>query len=130
VGSVADKFFSDLHRQYLKPRGYRKVRHNFSRAMDGYVEHFGFQGSAYNDAAGAWRFYINVGVEFPELPRGNVRIADVVPGAPSDFDLPASGHDALADRIAELVLRASESIAAQSPEIRRAFRQQRYWVGF
>jgi hypothetical protein len=54
VGSTADEFFSDLHRQYLKPRGYRKVRHNLSRAMEGYVEHSGFQGSAYNDAAGAW----------------------------------------------------------------------------
>ncbi len=131
VRAAVEQFFSDLHRQYLKPAGYRKVRHNFSRAMDGYTEHFGFQGSAWNDAAGAWRFYINVGVDFPDSSnRLPVRIEHVVPGAPQHFDLPEPDHDAFARTIAELLASASEQIAAQLPEIRQAFSQQRYWVGF
>jgi len=130
VPAAAEQFLSDLHRLYLKPRGYRKVRHSFSRAMDGYAEQFEFQGSSFNDASRPWRFYINVRVEFPDVPhRPPVRIESVVSGAPKEFDLPAPHADTFVSEIAGLLASASDQVASQLPEIRQAFIEQRYWVG-
>jgi len=130
VPAAAEQFLSNLHRLYLKPRGYRKVRHNFSRAMDGYVEHFEFQGSSFNDASRPWRFYVNVRVDFPDVsPRPPVRIESVVPAAPKEFDLPAPQTDAFVSEIAGLLASASDQVASELPEIRQAFIEQRYWVG-
>jgi len=130
VRAAAEQFLSDLHRQYLKPAGYHKVRHNFSRVGEGYVEHFGFQGSAFNDSSSSWRFYINVGVEFPDLPRARVRISDVLPDAPHEYDLPEPDHSAFARLIAGLLTSASDRIAEQRSEIHAAFSRKRYWVGY
>jgi hypothetical protein len=131
VRAATEQFFSDLHRDYLKPRGYRKVRHNFSRDMDGYGERFEFQGSSYNDSDGPWRFYINVGVDFPDIPpRGPVRIETVVAGAPKHFDLVSPDASDLMRSVADLVESASAQVGAQLPEIRDAFVEKRYWVGF
>ena len=129
--SGVEEFFSDFHRGFMKSRGYRKVRHRFSRAMDGYVEAFEFQGSAFNESSGSWRFYINVGVVFPDLgKRPGVRIEHVVEGAPPHFDLPDPVPAACGEEIAALLAAASESVASQLPQIHQAFRQKRYWVGF
>lgn len=64
-----DQFFSKLHSAHLKPRGFRKVRHTFSRELDGFGEHYQFQGSDWNDEASDWRFYINCGISFAGVPR-------------------------------------------------------------
>jgi hypothetical protein len=64
-----DRFFSLLHAEHLKPRGYRKVRHTFSRQFAGYGGHYQLQGSEWNDEAGDWRFYINCGISFDGIPR-------------------------------------------------------------
>jgi hypothetical protein len=131
VRAAAEQYLSDLHHQYLKPAGYRKASHDVSRARDGYVEHFGFQGSAFNDSSDSWRFYINGAVDFPDIAkRPPVRISDVLPDAPRQYDLPEPDHRAFAREIAGLLGRASEHIAAQRPEIRVAFGEKRYWVGF
>ncbi len=65
-----EDFFSEFHRHHLKPLGFKKVRHTFSRDLGDYVERFNFQGSAWNssDEKDPWLFYINVGVEFRDLP--------------------------------------------------------------
>src|SRR5438046_2062639 len=96
------QFFSRLHREHLKARGYKKVRYTFSRDMGGYTERIQFQGISWNDANSPWRFYITFGVEFPDLPSRSpcrdfpathcwARIERVVPGAPNQYDLPETG---------------------------------------
>jgi hypothetical protein len=64
-----DQFFSLLHSAHLKPRGFKKVRHTFSKEFDSYGEHYQIQGSAWNDEASDWRFYINCGISFAGVPR-------------------------------------------------------------
>ena len=60
-------FLSEFHKTQLKPAGFKKIRHTFSRDMGLYWERFNFQGSDSNGING-WRFYLNVGVEFKEIP--------------------------------------------------------------
>ena len=57
---------SELHRESLKPAGFRKVGSTFSRDREGFVERFNFQGSSWSSAAETL-FYLNVGVEFAEF---------------------------------------------------------------
>jgi hypothetical protein len=61
-------FFSELHRNHLKQLGFKKVRHTFSRDAGDYGERINFQGSAWNFSNEPWDFYINVGMEFKDLP--------------------------------------------------------------
>jgi len=131
VRASVESFFSDIHRNYLKPRGYHKKHHAFIRELDGYTEAFAFQGSAWNDSVGPWRFYINVTVAFPDIPnRPAVRIEHVVAGTPQHFDLPEPAPPSFAGELAVLLGQASDSIASQLPQIREAFLEKRYWVGF
>jgi hypothetical protein len=60
-------FLSEFHRSQLKPLGFKKERRTFWRDMGAYRECFNFQGDEFNGVAG-WRFYLNVGVEFGDLP--------------------------------------------------------------
>jgi hypothetical protein len=126
-----DEFFSDFHRRFMRPRGYRKGRHRFSRAMDGYSEVFDFQGSRYNESSGPWRFFINVKVVFPDIEdRLYVRIENIVAGAAQQYDLPDPVPVEFGEEMAALLASASDSIAAQLPQIHDAYRRKRYWVGF
>jgi hypothetical protein len=53
----------------MKPRGFNKKRHTFSRKRDSYVEYFQVQGSSWNTTGrDEWAFYLNAGVRFLELP--------------------------------------------------------------
>jgi hypothetical protein len=64
-----DQFLSTLHSAHLRPRGFKKSSHTFSRESAGYGEHYQIQGSSWNDEAGDWRFYINCGISFAGIPR-------------------------------------------------------------
>lgn len=128
------QFFSRLHRDYLKPRGYKKVRHNFSREADGYTERVQFQGSAWNDSSRPWTFYINFGIEFASLaPRTPcrdfpsthcwTRIEYLVADAPDRYDIPDADTTGFAAEIAGYVARASEQVRVQISQIRRVYEQ-------
>ena len=95
-----EDFFSEFHRQHLKSLDFKKVRHTFSRDKGVYIERFNFQGSDWNTSndGDPWLLYINVGVEFKDLPARTPcadftrthwwqRIEDVAPDAPNSYDL-------------------------------------------
>ena len=63
------EYFATLHSAVFKPRGYSKLRRTFEKEYEGYAVAFQFQGSDWNDASRAWRFYLNTGIRFPDLPR-------------------------------------------------------------
>lgn len=65
----AKQFISRLHRDSLRPLGFRKQRHTFSRERESHTERVQIQGSSWNDPDGLrWTFYLNAGLYFPELP--------------------------------------------------------------
>jgi hypothetical protein len=66
---LGDEFTSLLHREYLKPIGFRKVRRTFSREHEKHIERYQLQGSAWNTDGMPWTFYLNCGITFIGLPR-------------------------------------------------------------
>ncbi|MFM9960568.1 MAG: DUF4304 domain-containing protein [Planctomycetaceae bacterium] len=129
-------FFSSLHREYLKPRGYQKVRFTFWRDMDGYIERIQFQGSSWNASTGSWRFYINFGVSFPDIPPGvpnrgfpgthcQARIEHLTTNSPSEFDLPENCDAEFAQKIIEYVAVASSRVAEQINFVRQNYEQKK-----
>ncbi|MGD9561433.1 MAG: DUF4304 domain-containing protein [Pyrinomonadaceae bacterium] len=64
-----DSLGSELHKNHLKALGYRKVRRTFSRDMGGYVERFNLQASWNAPGLKQWSYFVNVGVEFNDLPK-------------------------------------------------------------
>jgi hypothetical protein len=128
------EFFSRLHQQHLKERGYKKTRHTFSREMDGYIERIQFQGSAWNDSATQWTFYINYGVEFCDLPARTpcrdfpgthcwIRLEDIVSGLPKQHQLPKSNAEKFAAKLASCLDRASEVVSQSIDRIRSNYEQ-------
>ena len=64
-----DEFLTEFHKEHLKTLGFKKVRRTFSKDMGNYWERFNFQGSSWNYPGNEdWRYYINLGVEFKDLP--------------------------------------------------------------
>jgi hypothetical protein len=62
-------FFAELHRSVFKPCGYTKLRRTFQKEEEAYAMAFQFQGSDWNSASSPWRFYLNAGLRFPNIPR-------------------------------------------------------------
>jgi hypothetical protein len=128
------QFFSALHRDYLKPRRYKKVRHTFSRDMGGYTERVQFQGSAWNNAGGPWTFYINFGVQFRDLPERVpcrdfpdthcwTRIEYLVDDASKKYDIPANDTGSFAAEITDCLDQASQAAERQISVIRKSYEQ-------
>jgi len=116
-------FFSVLHRDHLKPRGYTKERFTFSRDAGEFVERVQFQGSQWNSAGEPWQFYINVGVQFKDLPPRSPdrdfprthawsRIENIVPGIPAKYQVSPTTVAALASELNTLLAQASASVSA------------------
>ena len=118
---LADRFFSELHRTHLKPAGFKKERRTFIRERPGFIERFQFQGSQWNDRNRPWVFYINAGVQFPDLPRmqpdmdfphthANDRIERILPmqeGFAGRWELSESNYEAMLARLPPLLEQAS-----------------------
>ena len=120
-----DDFLGELHRTRLKPLCFKKVRRTFSRDRGQYWERFNFQGSAANcPGAEDWRFYINVGVEFKNVPLRRdwsyfaqthwaARLESVIPAAPSVWKYNEWTDEAeMAEKLETFMLEASAKIAA------------------
>ncbi|MGL6076986.1 MAG: DUF4304 domain-containing protein [Fimbriiglobus sp.] len=124
---------SELHRESLKPAGFRKETNTFFRDHDGYTERFNFQGSS-GSSADETVFYLNVGVEFAEFGPATqnwvyfknthwaCRVDTLVQTAPDVWRCDGkTDRAALKTQLAELVAQASEQIALRLPELRDAY---------
>lgn len=123
---------STLHARRLKNQGFRKKGRTFSRDMGAYWERLNFQGSAQNyPSAAKWRFYVNVGVEFKDLPKQlrwslfpnthwAKRINQIIREANDvwEYDL-ETDQDQLIQSLASVIDRAGAEVASQIDEIRR-----------
>ena len=118
------------------PRGYKKVRHTFSRDVGTHTERIQFQGSAFNHSSRPWRFYINFGVEFHDLPAIErrdfpgthwvTRIETIVLDLPNHFDLFEQGADDFADKIATYLEIGSRNVKQHIQQIRSAHDSKRW----
>lgn len=127
---------SALHSEQLKPLGFHKSGHTISRALPGYHERFNFQGSAWNEAGIGWRFYINVGVEFTDLPPEPLwwyfphahwagRAEQLVPSAPRQWECSeAFDLAALKNALRQVILEASRALSVQHGTLRAAYLQR------
>jgi hypothetical protein len=123
VASLGHAFASDLHRGSMKPRGFRKSGHTFSRTLPGFVEMLQIQGSTWNSGQEPWHFYLNVMVRFPNVnvpwatgtsaAHADGRLESIVPNAPAAFDLTQSNYQELLTLVAHL----SEVASSVLPEL-------------
>jgi hypothetical protein len=128
-----ESFLSELHAEHLKPLGFRKTGHTISRAMQGYHERFNFQGSSWNSSGVKWRFYLNCGVEFTDLPSERQwsyfphthwagRAEQLVPTAPLEWDYgPATDPMALKAQLHALVLDVSRQFGRRTASLRVSY---------
>ena len=116
-----DRFFSELQKQHLKQLGYKKERRTFSRELPEYIERIQFQGSQWNSADTPWRFYINVGIQFRDLPRrhpdrdfpnthAHGRIENLVSTGGGFFELTEQNAKEMLENISTLVTKASNAL--------------------
>jgi hypothetical protein len=131
------KLLSELQAERLKGAGFRKKARTFSRDRGDYWERFNFQGSAWNGAASSWRFYVNVGIEFKDLPEQKYwsyfahthwagRLEQLVTSAPAQWEYDASTErHAVKERLHELLLAASTELASRAPAIRQQYLAER-----
>lgn len=130
---VTATLLTQLHRAHLKQRGYGKARHTFERRVGSYTERFNFQGSSWS-STDEKRFYINVGIAFPEYPddlassgyfTGNhwaCRVESLVDGAPQHWDVsPAADLQLLATQLASLIERASAELSSRAGACRQTY---------
>ena len=124
---LASQFFSELHSSTMKELGFKKARFRFTRERDGRIEVVEFQGSQWNDSSRPWRFYINLGVNFLDLPNSGRssaahqthaygRIEGIVSDSPEQFDLTDQNFEQLEVSISSLVKEALELLPSILPE--------------
>jgi len=135
------QFISELHAKGLKPRGFTKKRHTFSRAREEYVERFQVQGSSWNSGGNdPWIFYLNAGVFFPNLPeptqnRGFVgthvygRLREFDPTCLDACELNMDGLDRTLEDVITSVERASSAIAANVERLHERPAARRFLIG-
>jgi hypothetical protein len=128
-----ESLLSELHAELLKPLGFRKTGHTISRGMQGYDERFNFQGSSWNSSGLRWRFYLNCGIEFTDLPPERQwsyfphthwagRAGQLVPTAPSEWEYgPATDPTALKKQLHAIVLEGSRQFALRATSLRASY---------
>jgi hypothetical protein len=108
--NFGDIFTSRLHTAHLKAAGFKKKGRIFIRLHNDYAEEFQIQGSAWNSAGEAWRFYVNCGIRFDNLAtdipkRGFAdthaacRIRHLVADAPDQYEVSEGDLDDAVNRI-------------------------------
>ncbi len=126
-------FLSELHRAYLKPRGFRKHGRTLSLDAGTYYLRFNFQGSDSNGLYETWKFYINTGVEFKDLEPETywhtfahthwaVRIKYVVAEAPDAWRYTLNtDRNALAAELVGLIDKTTANVAGDAGRIRNRY---------
>ena len=133
-GDVVEQFLSWFHATRLKPAGYKKKGHAFSRKRADFSERIQLQGSAWNDGKGPWRFYVNFGILFDGVPPRRpdrdfpgthcwTRIENLVRGAPSELELSDNQED-VARRLAKMIEDASTRVGREVDGLRRRYKEQ------
>jgi hypothetical protein len=140
MSTLGDIFTSELHATHLKPRGFKKTRHTFSRSHEGYTEHYQVQGSAWNNGSGPWTFYLNCGISFNGLPPRNPdrdfprthawMRAQVFTAAPMPESVSAETIASDSAQVAEAIRQCSDYFQRRHLFLRDCYEHRRYHKGF
>ena len=136
-----DAFASTFHKRYMKPTGFKKKGHTFSRERSGFAEHYNIQGSAWNSAGTPWRFYVNCGISFPDIqvPRpgsgmwkyhAHTRLEMLAPGAPSAYEVTDQNQEAVLAQLNGHIEQCGAYFARRHQTLKESYLAQRYSAGF
>jgi hypothetical protein len=123
---VVSSFMSRFHREHMKPRGYAKQRHVFSRPLDGYVERVRLQGSRWNHDERPWRFTVEIGVAFDGLPSADLGfpgthlhalLEEIVPDASGDYSLRHRPSGDLASIVMDRLVPARQQVRLENEDV-------------
>jgi len=132
MDKILSSALSRLHKDVLKPRGYRKTSATFIRERTSYTELINVQASPWN---GPWgrSFHVNCGVRFRDLPietpgshvpntHWSARMDVIVPDSPAQWKYSDAADMAqLMQALGADVVRASEQLAADAQRIRHDY---------
>jgi hypothetical protein len=138
---LGDQFISMLHERFMKPWGFKKKSHTFSRAQAGYEEHYNIQGSAWNSSGAPWLFYVNCAISFPDIPLANpgsgmwkfhahARLPKFVREAPGGYDVSNENLEAVVVQVGEELKKCSEYFSRRHKILRESYLDKRYDSGF
>lgn len=129
---IGDRFVVLLHERHMKPAGFKKKARTFSLVHADYEENYNIQGSAWNSPESPWRFYVNCGLSFPDLPRvtkgsgffnihAYQRLGLFVRDALPHYDVTGENLEATVDEIGQGLLRCSDYFSRRYSVIRDSY---------
>ena len=133
---IGDELTAQLHTRHLKPRGFKKKGRTFSCAHAAYSEHYNIQGSAWNSSDEPWRFYVNVGINFTDIPlrdaagmwkyHAHTRLPFLVRSAPAEYDLTPVNFEQLLEQLADEFLKCSEYFSRRHAILKESYLKSLY----
>ena len=118
---------SALHECYFKPNGFKKVRHHFTREVDGVMQDVEFQSSQWNTRGHPITFYVNIRIGFADILTqagktaltGMARIRGLVPETPAQYDLTTMNIDSIRDELINSLPIAMDALPRHYKDVRR-----------
>lgn len=138
---TGDLFTDRLYRELFKPDGFKKKGKTFSRLHATYGEHYNIQGSAWNSPHEPWRFYVNCGVSFPDIPvhtkgagmrafHAHTRLRFLVPESLSEYAITHENFEATLAKVVAHLKKCSSYFAQRHEVLRRSYLDKKYRRGF
>jgi hypothetical protein len=116
--------------QQLESLGFQRQRTVYRRERPGFVERFAIVGDRWNSGAAPWRFSVDVGIYFPDLPTRSDSvgfwreahavgtIGAIAETTPVEFEVSQSTVDDVAARVAKAIVAASDKLSTWAPAAR------------
>lgn len=138
---IGDSFATRLHQTLFKPAGFKKKARTFSRLHKDYGEHYNLQGSAWNSPDTPWRFYVNCGISFPELPapegaglwgvsHAHTRLSVFAPDSPSEHDLTEQNFEDVLLELVSYFRQCFSYFSRRHHVLRESYLQRKYHGSF
>lgn len=118
---------AELHSQYFKQNGFKKLRNRFCRELEGVVQEVEVQSSQWNIKGEAITFYVNISVRFKDIPKindvqewhGSARIEWLAPGMPAQYDLSPTNYSNVRDELISCLPKAFEALPLHYEDVRQ-----------
>lgn len=125
----------------MKPKGFKKKGHTFSKEHAEYGEHYNIQGSAWNSTGSHWTFYINCAISFPDLPvlspgvgmwkyHAHTRLPRFDQSAPAQYDVTETEFEDIVDRLGVSLQKCSEYFHRRHRILKDSYMKKLFDAGF
>jgi hypothetical protein len=130
VSKLGDELGSLLHREFLKPMGFKKRGRSFFVLREEFEECYNIQGCSWNSGEEPWEFYLNVNVRFLDIPtipglkyHASGRSNGLLPGSPPSFEILKGSVSTVAAEVHDVVKSISERLSWELCDAHRRARQ-------